>query len=113
MRARRKLALLALGSVLAGTAEVSAANPEWGWRGMVVSSVGPAAAAGREILIEGGNAIDAAVAAGFDAGVSHQFSSGLGGGGPCRPSVRLEGLEAGPHTNPGSYPSEEGLNSCA
>lgn len=81
MRARRKLALLALGSVLAGTAEVSAANPEWGWQGMVVSSVGPAAVAGREILIEGGNAIDAAVAAGFAAGVSHQFSSGLGGGG--------------------------------
>jgi gamma-glutamyltranspeptidase/glutathione hydrolase len=81
MRARRKLALLALGSVLAGAAEVSAANPEWGRQGMVVSSVGPAAAAGREILIEGGNAIDAAVAAGFAAGVSHQFSSGLGGGG--------------------------------
>ncbi len=81
MRARRSLALLVFGCVLAGACGVWAASPKWGRQGMVVSSVGPAAEAGREILAAGGNAIDAAVAASLAAGVSHQFSSGLGGGG--------------------------------
>ena len=48
---------------------------------MVASSVAPAAEVGAEILAAGGNAIDAAVAMGFAAGVAHQFSSGIGGGG--------------------------------
>ncbi len=58
-----------------------AAAPVEGRDGMVVSSVGPAAEAGHEILKQGGNAIDAAVATAFAAGVAHPFSSGIGGGG--------------------------------
>lgn len=48
---------------------------------MVATSVEPAAPVGGEILAAGGNAVDAAVAMGFAAGVAHQFSSGIGGGG--------------------------------
>ena len=48
---------------------------------MVASSVGPAVPAGQAILAQGGNAVDAAVAMALAAGVAHQFSSGVGGGG--------------------------------
>ncbi|MCP4003502.1 MAG: gamma-glutamyltransferase [bacterium] len=59
----------------------AAHQPVHGTHGMIVTSVEPAAAVGQEILLRGGNAIDAAVASGLAAGVAHQFSSGLGGGG--------------------------------
>ncbi len=49
--------------------------------GMVATSVAPAVHAGVHMLARGGNAIDAAVATAFAAGVAHQFSSGIGGGG--------------------------------
>ncbi len=61
-------------------ARAESPGPAWGQRGMVVTSVGPAADAGREILGRGGNAVDAAIATAFAAGVAHQYSSGLGGG---------------------------------
>jgi len=71
-------AVLVVGAAVAGNSATP--GPAWGKRGMVVTSVGPAADAGREILGKGGNAVDAAIATAFAAGVAHQYSSGLGGG---------------------------------
>ncbi len=75
------VASLALVPLVAQPARAAEPGPAWGKRGMVVTSVGPAAAAGREILGRGGNAVDAAIATAFAAGVAHQYSSGIGGGG--------------------------------
>jgi gamma-glutamyltranspeptidase/glutathione hydrolase len=58
----------------------AAFEPAWGRDGMVVTSVSPAAPVGQAVLERGGNAVDAAVASAFAAGVAHPFSSGLGGG---------------------------------
>src|SRR4029453_17195466 len=71
---------LAVCAFTARAPEAATPGPAWGTHGMVVTSVGPAAEAGREILGKGGNAVDAAIATAFAAGVAHQYSSGLGGG---------------------------------
>lgn len=49
--------------------------------GMVVAKVPTAAAAGAQVLAQGGNAIDAAVTSAFVAGVVEPYMSGIGGGG--------------------------------
>jgi len=66
--------------LLTETSSAASFEPVWGRDGMLVTSVGPAAWAGQQVLEKGGNAVDAAIATAFAAAVAHPFSSGIGGG---------------------------------
>src|SRR5579862_1760018 len=75
MRRRSVIALLVVSSSL------SARQPVRARHAMVVAQEPLAADAGLNILKNGGNAIDAAVAVGFALAVTHPFAGNIGGGG--------------------------------
>jgi gamma-glutamyltranspeptidase/glutathione hydrolase len=76
-RGRRRTALLALGV----TITLGRASPVAAATACIAAEHGLAVAAGAEVLSQGGNAVDAAIAAAAAAGVVNPVSCGLGGGG--------------------------------
>jgi gamma-glutamyltranspeptidase/glutathione hydrolase len=65
---------------LPSVARAAAAAPAYARAGMVVTSQADSTRAGVAMLEVGGNAVDAAVASAFAAGVTQPFSAGIGGG---------------------------------
>src|SRR5260370_40491389 len=74
---RHTLALL----LIAASAPLWAAQPVRALHGMVVSREWHATEAGLQVLKNGGNAIDAAVAVGLALAVTHPSAGNIGGGG--------------------------------
>lgn len=80
-----------------------------GSQGMIVTNNPYATQAAREIIAAGGNAFDAAIAAGFVLGLTEPQSSGIGGGGfaltydrKTQQMMAYDGREVAPHT---AYPN--------
>src|SRR5580693_5220033 len=82
MRSPRKLLIRLLLTILAlASSAFTATRPVHAQHAMVVSVQELASQAGVEILQEGGNAVDAAVATGFALAVVHSPAGNIGGGG--------------------------------
>lgn len=74
---------LLLGLAACGGEEQVALEPVEGFAGMVSADEPNATVVGREVLGNGGNAVDAAVAMYFTLAVTYPSRAGLGGGGAC------------------------------
>ncbi|HUN65295.1 MAG TPA: gamma-glutamyltransferase [Bacteroidota bacterium] len=68
-------------TAVTAVAQVSVLKPAAGMNGMVVSSDSLATSVGVQIMKDGGNAVDAAVAVGFALAVTYPQAGNLGGGG--------------------------------